>query len=343
MKQSLEEEEARKVFEALGTHKCKELLLLCHSDIMPILQTVFHVQKDDIFRLTPVFWQQLISCIYGNVFLPYRVNCFQKRLSLGCPQLDKFLHGGLIVGQGQIFEFCGEAGVGKTQLMLQLSIVSQLETKDGGLESKVIYICTSGRFPSSRLQQLIAAFVQRYPYLEANLVASHIIVETVKSLEQLEVLVDSRLVYLLNNTHAKVIIIDSLARLFRETGLDALQHRSLVLYRLGVQLKRISYKHQALLLVTNEMTGQPVGSFNAHNFVQTPCLGKAWKHNVNHRFYLKKMTLWNAFDETQRNRECRELEVAFSPEYDSGCKITYQILLRGVCHPFTCGQEKNAW
>ncbi|EME29355.1 DNA repair protein XRCC3 [Galdieria sulphuraria] len=333
MKHSLEEEEARKVFEVLGTQKCKELLLLSQSDIMPILQTVFHAQKDDIFRLTPVFWQLLITCIYGSVLLPIHIDTScQTRLSLGCPKLDDFLHGGLIAGQGQIFEFCGEAGVGKTQLMLQLSIVSQLKTRDGGLDSRVIYICTSGRFPSSRLQQLIAAFVQRYPYLEANSVASNIIVETVKSLEQLEVLVDSRLVYLLNNTDAKVIIIDSLARLFRETGLDALQHRSLVLHRLGIQLKRISYKHETLLLVTNEMTGQPAGSFNPHNFVQTPCLGKAWKHNVNHRFYLRKVTLWNAFDETLRHKEWREMEVAFSPEYDSSHKIAFQIRSEGICH-----------
>lgn len=351
MKQLLEEEEARKVVQVLGVHKAKELLLLCHSDRLPVLSTVFHAQKGEHFQLTPAFWQQLITCLYGNLLLPSSPitetigATFQKRLSVGCPQLDAFFRGGFSIGQGQIYEFCGEAGVGKTQWMLQLSIVSQLKAKDGGLDSKVIYICTTSRFPSSRLQQLIAAFVQKYPYLNANRVASDIIVETVTSMEQLQLVVDSRLAYLLSRTNAKVVIIDSIARLFRassstsgEDGLSSMYPtpRSRLLYRLGIALKKTAYKYETLLLVTNEMTGQPAVFPDIHSIVQTPCLGKAWKHNVNHRFYLRKLATWcgsNLPDEVfSSRRQGRELQVAFSTEYDSGSRVMFQIRWDGIGH-----------
>lgn len=59
--------------------------------------------------------------------------CEQSRLSVGCPLLDVFLGGGVLL-QG-ITELAGQSGAGKTQLALQLAITVQLPPSHGGLDS----------------------------------------------------------------------------------------------------------------------------------------------------------------------------------------------------------------
>nr|XP_045011283.1 DNA repair protein XRCC3 isoform X2 [Jaculus jaculus] len=81
-----------------------------------------------------------------------------RRLSLGCPVLDRILGGGLPL-EG-ITELAGCSSAGKTQLALQLCLTVQLPRQYGGLETGAVCICTEGVFPSTRLQQLIARHQQ---------------------------------------------------------------------------------------------------------------------------------------------------------------------------------------
>lgn len=64
-----------------------------------------------------------------------RENCSptvtRKVISCGCPLLDRFLRGGILVPG--LTEIVGESSSGKTQFCLQLCLAVQLPSKLGGL------------------------------------------------------------------------------------------------------------------------------------------------------------------------------------------------------------------
>ena len=56
-----------------------------------------------------------------------------------------------------IFQVSGEAGAGKTQLGLQLSLQVQLPTECGGLAGHAVYISSEGDVPVGRLKEMAAS------------------------------------------------------------------------------------------------------------------------------------------------------------------------------------------
>ena len=78
---------------------------------------------------------------------------------MGCPVLDSFLRGGILVPA--LTEIAGNSAAGKTQLCLQLSLCVQLPRQQGGLEGGAVYVCTEDAFPTKRLQQLVEVFTAR--------------------------------------------------------------------------------------------------------------------------------------------------------------------------------------
>ncbi|XP_036942838.1 DNA repair protein XRCC3 isoform X2 [Acanthopagrus latus] len=140
------------------------------------------------------------------------------RLSVGCPVLDELLRGGLPVGG--VTELSGESGAGKTQLALQLCLSVQYPTQHGGLNSGAVYICTEDVFPSSRLQQLISdqsCLRSDVPLTLINRLqfSDHVYIEHTADLESLQVCLSRRVPLLLARGAVRLLIIDSVAALFR--------------------------------------------------------------------------------------------------------------------------------
>ena len=79
-------------------------------------------------------------------------------ISTGLKKLDKFLSGG--IPDGVIVDIFGENGIGKTQLLLQLSINS---IKNGG---HVLYLDTTGGFRPERILQIQQQFDTDYDFLQ---------------------------------------------------------------------------------------------------------------------------------------------------------------------------------
>jgi RAD51-like protein 2 len=65
-------------------------------------------------------------------------------ISTLCRELDIALNGG--VRRGDLTEVCGEPGVGKTQLAMQLSLDVQIPREMGGVGGEALYIDTEGSF-----------------------------------------------------------------------------------------------------------------------------------------------------------------------------------------------------
>jgi len=70
----------------------------------------------------------------------------------GSGQIDALLGGG--VNRGNLTEFCGAPGVGKTQVGMQLSVNVQRPALLGGIDGSAVYIDTEGSFSALRAQDM---------------------------------------------------------------------------------------------------------------------------------------------------------------------------------------------
>ncbi|XP_073815138.1 X-ray repair cross complementing protein spindle B isoform X2 [Musca autumnalis] len=178
--------------------------------------------------------------------LPY---CMKwSRLSFGCDSLDKCTRGG-IVTRG-ITEICGVAGSGKTQLLLQLSLMSQLPLEFGGLAAGVAFICTEHTFPSKRLYELSKIFAQKYPALNINYLAN-VHVQQIHNSEQLLKCCSDHLPTLMTSERIRLIVIDSVAAVFR-TYTDLIQ-RARDMRKLANCLLNLGDRYNCAVICVNQV------------------------------------------------------------------------------------------
>ncbi|XP_075148122.1 X-ray repair cross complementing protein spindle B isoform X2 [Haematobia irritans] len=231
--------------------------------------------------------------------LPY---CMKwSRLSFGCEALDECTRGG-IVTRG-ITEFCGASGTGKTQLLLQLSLMAQLPTEYGGLRAAVAYICTEHSFPSNRLYEMSKQFINKYPSHDVNYLAN-VHVEHIHNSEQLIKCCSERLPLLMATERVRLIVIDSVAAVFR-TYTDFVQ-RARDMRRLANCLLSLADKYNCAIICVNQVASiskkQP----------EVPCLGLAWAHLGRTRMRISKIPKQIKFPD--KFLTVRKLEVMYSPE-----------------------------
>lgn len=176
------------------------------------------------------------------------------KLSLGCSILDRALRGG-ILSQG-ITEISGESSSGKTQVCLQLCLTVQLPHHLGGLGGAAVFISTEDIFPSRRLQQIIPQFEQKYKHVfkSKTPMGDNIFIEHAVDVEALLNFIRNRLPALLEKVHVKLVIIDSIAALFRvEYAIQEMSRRSKVLNTIGAQLKELSYRNNIPIVCVNQV------------------------------------------------------------------------------------------
>lgn len=195
---------------------------------------------------------------------------------MDCPLIDEILGGGLPC-RG-ITELSGESAAGKTQICLQYSITVQYPPEYGGLGRSAVYICTEDKFPSSRLQQLLLSFprdeaakssVGNYQF------SDNIYVDHIANTDALKQCLYHRLPQMLKRIRVGVIIIDSIAAIFRG---DYCINESIVrakdLRDIGLQLHKLSRYFGTAILCVNQVT-------DAVDSGKTlPCLGLAWANLV---------------------------------------------------------------
>ncbi|XP_041468263.1 DNA repair protein XRCC3-like [Lytechinus variegatus] len=210
-------------------------------------------------------------------------------LTTGCPILDDFLHGGILV-KG-ITEVAGQSAAGKTQFCLQLCLTAQLPIQQGGLACGVVYICTEDVFPSKRLQQLISSFNRKIgPSLAKQLaVGDRIYVEHVAEKDQLWHCLEKRLPLLLSRGMVKLAVVDSLAAIFRsEFELRDTVKRARELQRVGAHLHRLSSQYNAAVVCVNQVTANMKASLDPTESDMMPALGLTWSNIVKVRLMLSR-------------------------------------------------------
>lgn len=205
-------------------------------------------------------------------------------LRTSLPPLDEALFGGLPAGS--VTEVVGPAGLGKTQLCLQLSVLACLERQAEG--GSVVYLDTEKKFSSRRMAQIARErFPDAFPSEEAvaalmgrvlvyNPTSSQALLSTLQSLEA--TMIDHRV---------RLLVLDSAASLARaDFAPGSLPDRQRMLGQQASRLKYLAEAFRIPVLVTNQVTTHlGEGSGSAGHL--TAALGTMWAHAVNTRLVLE--------------------------------------------------------
>lgn len=241
-----------------------------------------------------------------------------RRLSTGCHILDHAVGGGFPV-RG-ITEVAGESGCGKTQLCLQLCLSVQYPLSEGGLNSGAVYICTEDSFPARRLQQLFYTYSKKRGAHD-NFIkfGDSIFIEHIADAEGMRQCVLGRLPKLLATQKVGLIVIDSIAGIFRSSyENNEIRNRAEDMRVVGGQLHKLASQFSVCVLCVNQVTA----SDGLERCV--PALGLAWSNLVTTRIQLHRLEP-NGIDA----EPSRSLQVVFAPDLPEA-SVPYTITQAGV-------------
>lgn len=228
-----------------------------------------------------------------------------RKVTTGCLHLDDCLRGGF--RRGTITEIFGESGSGKTQLCLH----SGIHNWDSG----AVYICTEDQFPVKRFEQIVQSLPDYNPKVNYG---NKIFVEHLSEPRDLLSCIKVRLPKLLDAHGISLVIVDSIAALFRSEYTNYIR-RAHDLKEVAMTLIKIAKTYDVAVICINQVSS----NFDTSTDV-IPCLGLAWSNMISTRISIKKtetyIDLGGNFiksDNEQCPNDCvqlRELSVVFSPE-----------------------------
>ncbi|KAF3786449.1 DNA repair XRCC3-like protein [Nymphaea thermarum] len=254
-----------------------------------------------------------------------------QKLPTGCPNLDRFLAGGIPCRS--ITELVGENGAGKTQLCLQLLLHSQLPPSPS---ASAFYISSEPPLPLRRLQQLADSFLLRLPpSSRPSTPLDNIFLHSVQTADDLLSLL-LRLDPIL--PRLRLLVIDSIAALFRsefETSSTDLVRRSNLFFRIAGKLKAQASRFGFAVVVANQVgdvIGEETGGGGGCRPLVTsgrrvcPALGLSWANCVNTRLFLSRSQECDfRSSDLNQTRTRRRMQVVFAPHLPSdgsSCEIT---------------------
>ncbi|XP_044266175.1 DNA repair protein XRCC3-like [Tribolium madens] len=219
-----------------------------------------------------------------------------QRISAGCSAIDAITRGGIAVNG--ISEIFGYSGVGKTQFCLQLSLMTQLPTSLGGLQKSVVYLSTEDAFPIKRLKSLGLTFSLKYHDLGIHF-EDNIFIEHIADVGQLKRCLANSLPKLLLVKKVGLVVIDSIAGIFRSESLDVdYKNRSQDFISIITSLNKLAKKYGFAVVCVNQVTDNPTTN------ITEPCLGLAWSNCITYRFNITRY----------ENKKNREFEIIFAPD-----------------------------
>jgi hypothetical protein len=102
-----------------------------------------------------------VSGFFGCLLLLENCKCQCKRKMQA---LDNLFGGAGGLPIGQVTEFCGAPGIGKTQLGMQLAVNVRIPTALGGLGGAAVYIDTEGSFFPERAARIAQGMINHFRF-----------------------------------------------------------------------------------------------------------------------------------------------------------------------------------
>eukprot|EP00172_Hildenbrandia_rubra_P002405 Plantae.Rhodophyta-Hildenbrandia_rubra.ctg3234.p1 GENE.Plantae.Rhodophyta-Hildenbrandia_rubra.ctg3234~~Plantae.Rhodophyta-Hildenbrandia_rubra.ctg3234.p1 ORF type:complete len:277 (-),score=48.71 Plantae.Rhodophyta-Hildenbrandia_rubra.ctg3234:2669-3451(-) len=216
-----------------------------------------------------------------------------QSFTTGSKQIDDHLSGGIsITGPGSILEISGIAGSGKTQLAMQMSLSVALPLNKNGLDCCSVLIITEGEFLKKRFFEIESGLMARCGLQgddggTKGLLAGKVIVEKVDSVEGLISLVEYKLPFIMRKSGAKVVIIDSVAAVFRPE-FDSARSRASYILKMVEQLRKTLMEVGGIAVCVNQVS-QRFDSCSITGTDLVPALGSVWASCVGMRVYLERV------------------------------------------------------
>ena len=226
-----------------------------------------------------------------------------------CKSLDKLLGGGVQIGQ--ITEFCGVPGIGKTQLGIQLALDVQIPEIFTGNGGECVYIDTEGSFMVERVMEMAQALsdnlmkiankaiknsksdadTSNFQSVAAKMTPERLLqgIHVFRAHNQTEQLavINSLSAFLQTHTTIKVVIIDSIAFHFRQE-LQELSSRGRMLSTIAQTLNQLAFDKSLAVVTINHITTRVTGQGTKI----IPALGEQWSHCIANRV----MMFWQQND-----------------------------------------------
>ena len=174
-----------------------------------------------------------------------------KYFTTGLSNVDALLGGGIRLGR--ITEFYGTPRSGKTQMVHQLSVTTQLPLDKGGAEGMVALVDTESTFSPKRIDVIAKRFG-----LDPIATKNRIFVAQAATSDLVLELVYNEIPSLLESKPIKLIAIDSLTSTFRAeyVGLESLKERQQIINRMLHFLMRLAIAEKIAVVVTNQVIAQ---------------------------------------------------------------------------------------
>jgi DNA repair protein RadA len=201
------------------------------------------------------------------------------RISTGSKALNELLGGG--VETQAVTEFAAEFGSGKTQVAHQCCVNVQLPPERGGLNADALFLDTENTFRPERVVQMAQAVG-----LDPETALSRIHVARAYNSSHQMLLVE-KATEIARERPIRILIVDSLTSHFRAefVGRETLANRQAKLNTHIHDLLRFGDKHNAAVLVTNQVAARPDVLFGDPN---RPVGGHIVAHGSTYRVYLRK-------------------------------------------------------
>ena len=230
-----------------------------------------------------------------------------KQIKFRAASLDNITRGGIDVGS--VTEIYGEAGSGKTQLCLQLSLSCILPVRNDGLDGKVVYMTTDKHFPITRYVQMANLTKKSLKANKIDFMANTFIAKF-NNPDVLRIYIREKLpAQLTEHPEIKLVVIDSIAGIFRIV--DDFIERAKMMRWVVNELEKLAGFYNFVIVATNHVTANILGTGTSSN---KAALGLTWNKQVTTRLEVQKAPQIFTFEREQ----ARSLRVIYSPRLPVG-------------------------
>jgi RAD51-like protein 2 len=228
---------------------------------------------------------------------------------------------------GQMTEFCGVPGVGKTQMSMQLAVNVQIPVDFGGVQGQCVYIDTEGSLSVERLEEMAEAMCRHLRKFAAHAskpfslttedFLKNIFVFRVHDYAEQISIVKYLPSFFADHPKVRLVVMDSVAFHFRH-GFEDMAKRSRMLSLMSQEMNRLVSEFHLACVVINQVTTKFSTQSSGEKKVQlVPALGESWSHAATNRVEL----YWD--------RGVRQAKLVKSPSHKVST-VAYRVSVDGI-------------
>lgn len=154
------------------------------------------------------------------------------------------------------------------------------------------YISSEGLFPQRRFTQIVSSLKQQHPELAQHDFLEQLVLEQVGTAQRLLELLTTTAPHAISHYNVRLIVLDSIAALFREFGSDEMIERAKLMWRIAQQLKVLAEgcRQPVFVIVTNQVSSRLDGTVSSESDKRppVPALGLSWASYINTRLLARR-------------------------------------------------------